>query len=297
MTTAVSIWLVLILGATASLKAWRSDQAAAALATYGVRSDRGQRLTVWALISAELALAGALAAGAPWAAGATAGLFLAFAVVTLAALLAGRGGRPCACFGSASRLGWSSPIRAAALALVAGTMALGWLPTAPSGYDRWLTVGLSVSVAAVGALALAMFALAREIGVLRLSISVSRGALEIREEGPELGAVQGWAAALGQSTSALLGLAIFTSEGCSLCRQLEPALRYVAADPLLAVQIFDEVADAATWTEAGVPGSPYAVALDPRGVALAKGTFNSLAQLESVLGTARTRERGLTVAA
>jgi hypothetical protein len=296
MTTAVSIWLVLILGATASLKAWRTDQAATALATYGVRSARGQRLTVWALISVELALAGALSAGVPWAAGAIAGLFLAFAVVTLAALLAGRRGRPCACFGSASRLGWSSPTRAAALALVAGVMALGWLPRAPSGYDRWLTVGLSVSVAAAGALALAVFALAREIGVLRLGLS-GRGALEIQEEGPELGAVQGWAAALPRSTSALLGLAIFTSEGCPLCRQLEPAVRYVAADPLLAVRVFDEVADAATWTEAGVPGSPYAVVLDRRGVALAKGTFNSLAQLESVVGTARAREQELAVAA
>jgi hypothetical protein len=296
MTTAVSIWLVLILGATASLKAWRADRAAAALATYGVRSARGQRLTVWALISAELALAGALLVGVPWAAGAIAGLFLGFAVITLAALLAGRGGRPCACFGTSARLGWSTPLRALALAGAAAAIALGWLPDAPSGYARWLTVSLSVGAAAIVVLGLAVLALAREVGVLRLGLS-GRGALEIQEEGPELGAVQGWATAPPPSTSALLRLAIFTSEGCPLCRQLEPAVSYVAADPLLAVQVFDEVADAATWTEAGVPGSPYAVALDLRGVALAKGTFNSLAQLESILGTARAREQGLAVAA
>jgi len=296
MTTAVSIWLVLILGATASLKAWRTDRAATALATYGVRSARGQRLTVWALISVELALAGALSAGVPWAAGAIAGLFLAFTVVTLAALLAGRGGRPCACFGTSSRLGWSTPLRALALAGAAAVIALGWLPDAPSGYGRWLTIGMSVGAAAIVVLGLAVLALAREVGVLRLGLS-GRGALEIQEEGPELGAVQGWAGALPQSTSALMGLAVFTSEGCPLCHQLEPAVGYVAGDPLLAVRVFDEVADAATWTEAGVPGSPYAVVLDRHGVALAKGTFNSLAQLESVLGTARARERGLAVAA
>jgi hypothetical protein len=296
MMTVVSIWLVLILGAAGSLKARRTDQAAAALATYGIASGRGQRLTVWALISVEFALASALVVGVPWAAGAVAGLFLGFAVFTLAALLAGRKGRPCACFGSASRLGWSSPSRAAALALVAGVMALGWLPKAPSGYDRWLTVGLSVSVAAVAALAVAVLALAREVGVLRLGVG-GRGALEIPEEGPQVGSPPAWAAAVYTSPRALLRLAIFSSEGCPLCRQVEPAVQHVAADPLLAVRIFDEAVDSATWRQAKVPGSPYAVALNLEGVVLAKGTFNSLSQLESILGTARVREQELPVAA
>src|ERR1035441_10037866 len=264
MMTVVSIWLVLILGAAGSLKARRTDQAAAALATYGIASGRGQRLTVWALISVEFALASALVVGVPWAAGAVAGLFLGFAVFTLAALLAGRKGRPCACFGSASRLGWSSPSRAAALALVAGVMALGWLPKAPSGYDRWLTVGLSVSVAAVAALAVAVLALAREVGVLRLGVG-GRGALEIPEEGPQVGSPPAWAAAVYTSPRALLRLAIFSSEGCPLCRQVEPAVQHVAADPLLAVRIFDEAVDSATWRQAKVPGSPYAVALNLEG--------------------------------
>ena len=42
-----------------------------------------------------------------------------------------------------------------------------------------------------------------------------------------------------------LGLAVFTTEGCHLCRALEPALEALARDPLVAVEIFDEVADAA----------------------------------------------------
>ncbi len=297
MTSAVSIWLVAIIGVSAGMKAWRPRQAATAFATYGLVDPRAQRGALWALVSIELGLACALVLGAPWAAAAIAGLFLAFAVMTLAALLAGRGGRPCACFGSDSRLGWASPARAAALALAAGAIALGWLPAAPSAYDRWLTIGLSISVVAIAALALAVLALAREVGVLRLAVAGS-GALEIPEEGPEIGSRQEWAAGIDGDPGVLLRLAIFTSEGCSLCRQLAPAMAHVAADPLLAVRTFDEVADTATWARAGVPGSPYAVVLSAEGVALAKGTFNSLSQLESVLATGRFRERGgLSVAA
>ena len=297
MTSAVSIWLVAIVGVSAGMKAWRPRRAAAALATYGITPPRLQQTAVWILISLELGLACALAAGAPWASAMIAGLFLAFAVATLVALLAGRGGRPCACFGSDSRLGWSSPARAAALALAAGVMALGWLPQAPSAYERWLTVGLSLSIAAVVALALAVIALAREVGVLRLRAS-GGGALEIPEEGPEVGSMQAWARQGSDDTPrALLRLAIFTSEGCPLCRQMAPAVAHVAADPLLSVRSFDEVADASTWAQAGVPGSPYAVVLSLEGVVLAKGTFNSLGQLESVLATGRFRQRGLSVAA
>jgi hypothetical protein len=296
MTTAASIWLVLIVGGSAGLKARRPAHSAGALATYGITGERVQRGAMLGLIGVELGLAGALAAGMPWAAAAVGGLYASFALCTSGALLAGRKGLPCACFGSASRLGWSAPARAAALALLAAAVALGLLPAAPSQYDRWLTVGLSVSLAAVLALGAAVLALAREVGVVRLAMSGS-GALEVPEEGPELGIAQPWAAAVPAGRRALLRVAIFTSEGCPLCRRVEPAVAHVAGDPLLAVGIFDELADAATWAQAGAPGSPYAVALDLDGVALAKGTFNSLPQLESILGTARTRERGLAVVA
>jgi hypothetical protein len=296
MTALVSIWLALLLCTTAGLKAWRAERAAAGLATFGLVGATAQRAGIWLLIACELAIAVVLAAGSAWAPAAAAGLFAAFALVTAVALLAGRGGRPCACFGASSRLGWSSPARAAALALVAGVCASGWLPTAPVGYDRWLTLGLSISLAALAALAVALLALAREVGVLRLSAG-SRGALEIESEGPEVGVAQAWAQAIETGPGAALRLAIFSSEGCPLCAQLTPAVAHVAADPLLALRTFDEHADAAVWAQAAVPGSPYAVALSTDGVALAKGTFNSLSQLESVLSTARFRERGLTLAA
>jgi hypothetical protein len=44
-----------------------------------------------------------------------------------------------------------------------------------------------------------------------------------------------------------------------------------------------------------VPGSPYAVVLGPDGTVLAKGTFNSFAQLESVLGAAEQRAEAARV--
>jgi len=92
-------------------------------------------------------------------------------------------------------------------------------------------------------------------------------------------------------------VAIFTSESCPLCAQLAPAVEHLAGDPLLAVGVFDEHADAAVWAQAAVPGSPYAVVLSVDAVVLANGTFNSLSQLESVLATARSRERGPALAA
>src|ERR1700760_520424 len=296
MTALVSIWLGLTLCAAAGRKAWRAERAAAGLATFGVTRAAGQRVALGLLIACELLLGVALAAGLGWGAGAAGGGVVVLAAAASVALLAGRGGQPCACFGSSSRLGWSSPVRAGALALVAGVCAAGWLPSAPTGYDRWLTLALSLSLGALAALAVALLALAREVGVLRLSAG-SRGALEIESEGPEVGLVHAWAQAIETGPETALRLAIFTSAGCPLCAQLTPAVAHVAADPLLAVRTFDEHVDALVWAQAGVPGSPYAVALSADGVALAKGTFNSLSQLESVLSTARFRERGLTLAA
>ncbi|MBA3809662.1 MAG: hypothetical protein H0X28_14915 [Solirubrobacterales bacterium] len=295
MSTAVTIWLAIVLAASAAVKARRPARSSAALATYGITGAAARPAAV-ALISIELSIAAALAAQLPWAPGAAVALFGCFALATGAALLAGRRGRPCACFGSDSRLGSSAPLRSGALAAAAGALALGWLPAAPSSYDRWLTVALSLSAVLSGALALAVVALAREVGVLRLGMSAG-GALEIPQEGPAVGSEQRWARSSSPGPRAMLRLAIFTSEACPLCRQVAPAVEHVAADPLVAVEILDEVLAAETWRAAEIPGSPYAVALTLEGTVLAKGTFNGLGQLESILGTARFRERERPLAA
>ena len=72
---------------------------------------------------------------------------------------------------------------------------------------------------------------------------------------------------------------------------MRPAVDSIAAHPAVAVGRFDEDADSAAWLALDVPGSPYAVALDREGTVLAKGTFNNLAQLESILA-AGERRRG-----
>src|ERR1700690_1840253 len=279
MSAAAQTLLAIALAAAAALKLRDRARSADALATYGIGGVRARFAALGLIIVAGLAIAAELIAGLGWAPDAACALLVTFALASAAALLAGRAGRPCACFGAGSRLRRSSPLPALLGGALAFALARHWLAGAPSGYDRWLSVGVTLSLVALVAMAAMVLALAREVGVLRLSLA-SQGALEIPDEGPPVGQQQPWAGSLGWAPGALLGLAIFSSERCPMCRRLEPAVGYVAADPLLVVKVFDEVADAPTWAAAAVPGSPYAVALDSAGVALAKGTFNSLVQLE-----------------
>jgi hypothetical protein len=146
-----------------------------------------------------------------------------------------------------------------------------------------------------------VLALAREVGMLRLQLG-TQGALEIAGEGPDVGSpAESLATCIAMPSpggTERLGLAVFSSEGCHLCQTLSPAIENVANDPHVTVGVFDEVADAALWRELEIPGSPFAIALDRHGTVLAKGTFNNLAQLESVLATAeRRRTQGIGEAA
>jgi hypothetical protein len=131
-----------------------------------------------------------------------------------------------------------------------------------------------------------LLALAREIGELRLAVA-PQAALSIDHEGPELGGRVGLIERFERR--APLAVAVFTSPGCSLCAALEPSLRLLARDPEVELVLFDEHDDAEAWESLAVPGSPYAVVLAPDGEVLAKGTFNSLYQLESLLGPAAVR--------
>ena len=295
MDTVAQTLLALVLLAAAGLKLRDRGRSADALATYGLAPAQLRLVALALIVAAELVVAGVLIAGLAWAAAAACGLFAAFALAATAALAAGRSGRPCACFGSVSRLRPATAVESLMFSGLAFAVARSWLGGSSTSYERWLTVAVTASLAAVVALAAVVLALAREVGVLRLSLA-GHGALEIPEEGPQVGERQPWAGELAVKPGALLALAIFSSDGCPMCRRLEPAVSYVAADPLLSVRIFDEVADAGTWSAAAIPGSPYAVALDAAGVALAKGTFNSLVQLESIVATARTREPEFAVA-
>ncbi len=267
-----------------------SARGGAASSTDPSPSARGRAAAWWplgAVVAAEVLLAAGVAAGFDVAALAAAAFLLAGALLLARAVRAGRAGAPCGCFGARSRIGRPAVARAALLA--AAFAALPLVPRTDPPAEAWLAAGLAVALAGVAALGVAVLALAREVGMLRLAVG-PQGALEIAEEGPPLGSDSGLAPHLDPRVSAdNLALAVFTSDGCGMCRRLAPGIQAFARHPHVSLLELDEVGDAVHWRRMNVPGSPYAVALDGSGVVLAKGTFNSLAQLESVLAAAERR--------
>ena len=276
----------LVLAGSAALKLASPGSSRASLATFGIEGELVRWVAWGLLVATELGLAGAVAAGSDQAAVLAAALMTLFAAALLGALLRGRAGAPCACFGSRSTVGWAAIVRN--LTLAAGFAVLPLLPQRSLSTDEWLGLGLAVALLLCLGLAVAVLALAREVGMLRLRLGPA-AALEIPEEGPELGAGSELIERFEEVEAGGLALAVFTSEGCRVCKGLEPAIASLRGDPGLPVQVFEEVADAGVWRELGVPGSPYAIALDASGAVLAKGTFNNLAQLESVVATAEQR--------
>jgi hypothetical protein len=268
----------------------------AALATFGIEGRRPQALAFWLLIAAELGLAAGVIAGSKTAAWLAAALMGLFAATMAAAIMRGNAGAPCACFGARSTVGWGGVLRNLALAVAFAGLTL--LPREQLSTDEWLGLGLGLALLACAGLAVAVLALARELGMLRLRLG-PEGALEIAEEGPPLGSASGLVDRFAIEPEARLALAVFVSESCRVCRALEPAVESLAREPVVAVATFEEEAEAAIWERLAIPGSPFAVALDLDGAVLAKGTFNNLAQLESVLAAAERRivERELAGAA
>jgi hypothetical protein len=280
----VTLGIVLAGAALAKLAAPRAS--IGALASFGFEEGPLRPVAWAALIAVELALAIAVALGSDAAAYAAAGLMGMFAALTVAALFRGRAGAPCACFGPRSTVSWLGVLRNVVLAA-----AFAVVPAVDSisiGTQGWMWIGIGAALLACAGLAVALLALAREVGMLRLQLG-TQGALEIAGEGPEIGAQ---AASLSERigrNGADFGLAVFTSEGCGICQILAPAIENVARDPRVAVAVFDEGVEADLWRSLEIPGSPFALALDSEGTVLAKGTFNNLAQLESVLATAERR--------
>jgi hypothetical protein len=283
--TAFDIVLALPLAAAALAKLGRPTASAAEL---GELIAGGRRL--WAVVAlVEAALASAVAAGSAIADFAAGALLIVFALLLGRALRAGRAGQPCGCFGPRSRISAAAVVRN--LVLAAAYAALGLAHTGLTiSTDGALWIGLGVALCGVAALAVALLALAREVGMLRLRLAPA-AALELPDEGPELGSRSAFDDRVAPSGGARYALAVFTSPGCRLCQALEPAVEMLASDPLLAVETFDETRDAAVWAALDVPGSPFAVALTLDGTVRAKGTFNTLGQLEGIVAAAERRER------
>jgi hypothetical protein len=291
LSVVASLALALVLLVSAGLKLASGPGARAALATYGIRGENAAGVAWAALVAVEAGLAICVAAGTEAAALAAAGLFTLFTGAQAVALLSGREGAPCGCFGARGRVSRLSVGRSALLAVAFGALPL--LPRHSPTTEEWLAIGLGAALAGVAALAVALLALAREVGTLRMALA-PQSALEIPSEGPEVGGRTALAERFGPALAPeVIALAVFTSEGCRLCRALEPALAAFERDPRVALRRFDEVEDADAWALADVPGSPFAVAMDPDGTVLAKGTYNNGAQLESVLAAAERRRGAL----
>ncbi len=191
----------------------------------------------------------------------------------MVALLRGRAGAPCGCFGAKSRVGVGAVLRNALLAA-----AFAAAPSIPSGWpsrDGWLAIGLAVTFALVLALSVAVLALAREVGLLRLRLG-GESALEIASEGPPLGEHVGLIHRFRPDNRTRLALAVFSSEGCALCKSLEPVVAAFRREPLVAVEVFDEIRDAEVWANLGIPGSPFAVALGRDGARTRQGDVQQL---------------------
>jgi hypothetical protein len=226
----------------------------------------------------ELALAGGVALGWRPAQIGAAVLLGSFALWLAWSLARGRRGAPCGCFGPTSVISPFAALRAAALSLVAGALAIAPAPRLSA--EEWAIAVLAVALVAAIAIA---FTLAREVARLRLE---RRGALEIDSEGPALGEHSPLIARFAKPGGPI-ALVVFVSPGCSICAELEPAIAALGRE--LPVEVFDEERDALAWEISRVPGSPYAVALDGEGVVLARGTFNTPAQLRSIPATALYR--------
>jgi methylamine dehydrogenase accessory protein MauD len=177
----------------------------------------------------------------------------------------------------------------------------------------WWLASYLVLWGVVIALALLVLALARQVGTLHLRLG-PRGALELDDEGPALGeapepvdrrGLHGEHVSVGGPGPPQLLL--FVSPGCPVCREVLPSLPVAARAGGMAARV---VVDAETESAghaygngaaapvvAGpdvarayrVPGTPYAVVLDRLGVVRAKGTVNTMEQLEGLVDTARRR--------
>lgn len=156
----------------------------------------------------------------------------------------------------------------------------------------WWTLAFVSLWLLVVVLCIVVIALARQVGTLHLRLG-PRGALEIDDEGPMLGEpLPSLTAADADGDRVMLGgagrprLVLFASETCVVCREVSPGIPAAAAagrlDPIV-------LHDAEAERALGVPGTPFVVVLDERGMVRAKGTVNNLEQVEGLVDTANRR--------
>jgi hypothetical protein len=268
---------ILLWAATAKVVARDPER----LEPYGVpRALRGPGYFGLALV--EAAVAAALLAGLSFAPVAAIGLGVLFTLALARARASGIRRLDCGCFGSKERGVEVLIVRALAFT------ALGGLATFPLEVSRpsaqaLIVIALVVLAVAVVGLAALVLALYRQVGLLTLRVGPGV-ALELAEEGPPLGEPAPELAGLAGSGPEL---AVFFSPGCRLCRQLAPGVRALAREGL-AVHVVYENEAPQTFERWAVPGTPFAVHI-VEGVVVAKGTVNTLEQLEQLVSIGAER--------
>lgn len=188
----------------------------------------------------------------------------------------------CGCFGARVRGTNVLILRALAFTGLAGMGALALDLSLPSRGSLVL-IALAVLAALVLVLGALVLALYRQVGILTLRVGPGV-ALELAEEGPPAGEA---APELEDLTEVGPELVVFFSPGCRLCRELAPAVRALANDGLPAHVLYeDEVPD--VFERWDVPGTPFAVHVVD-GIVVAKGTVNTLEQLEALVAIGAAR--------
>jgi hypothetical protein len=158
----------------------------------------------------------------------------------------------------------------------------------------WWTAAFVAQWVLLIVLCVVVVALARQVGTLHLRLG-PRGALEIDSEGPGLGEplppIQARAA---EGAPIVVGgpgarrLVLFSSPTCIVCREVAPALPAAARAGDLLPQIVHDPDVERTFE---VPGTPFLLVLDEMGIVRAKGTVNTLEQVEGLVETADRRMR------
>jgi len=127
MELAVRLFLAAVLAGSAIAKLARPAASVAAMATFGFATQASRRLAWAVAVAVEAALAVGVAVGSDRAAYLAAALMALFALTLASALMRGRAGAPCACFGGGGRVGGIAIARDVALAV-----AFAAVPTLPS---------------------------------------------------------------------------------------------------------------------------------------------------------------------
>ena len=279
----VTLGLVLLAAAAGKIRGW--SELPDVLQGYAVPARLRSPFAAL-LVSTELVVGGLLVAGVAARPATYAALALGLVFTLALARLRVQGVRRlrCGCFGASERSIAFLLARALALTALAGlTAAVAELELGSPSGDTMILIALALLATAVVLLAVLVLALYRQVGVLSLRLG-PRAALELAEEGPEIGEPAPVLPDLGRRGAELVA---FFSENCRLCRELAPGVRALGREGLR-VLVVSESQEPEVFAGWRVPGTPFVVHVID-GAVVAKGAVNTLEQLDHVIALGRAR--------